>query len=138
MEQPPAYQPSTSEHASQPKVSAPFYAAPGDDHGEGPVTVSDTPVPFPAAEDSPVEVRAYIYDFLARNATAHGLAKSDISRLTESWRHGTGRELRDYDISTWKELMGTEMGTVMCNHVQKAKPTPPMPTFVKGKSRYMI
>ena len=129
MEHPPAYQ-------SHNKSSPPTCPLSEDIHDEEPHEVSGRPLPFPENEDSPVVVRAYIQDFLARNAAAHGLTRSDICRLTQGWRFGTGRELRDYDLATWKELMGTEMGTIMSYHVAKAKPHPPMPGIVKGEQAY--
>lgn len=129
MEHPPAYH-------SHTKSSPPTYPLPEDNHDEEPYEVSTQPLPFPQNEDSPIVVRAYIQDFLARNAAAHGLTRSDISRLTQGWRFGTGRELREYDLATWKELMGTEMGTIMSHHIAKARPQPPMDTAVRGESAY--
>jgi len=126
MENPPAY------HAHN-KSSPPTYPLSADIHDEEPYDISSQPLPFPENEDSPIVVRAYIQDFLARNAAAHGLTRSDIARLTQGWRFGTGRELREYDLATWKELMGTEMGTIMSYHVAKARPQPPMPAIVKGE-----
>lgn len=125
MESPPAY--SQPEPLSMEKHSPhqnPFDTSPhlntasSQSYPRGPV------LPIPPADASSTVVSAYIRSFLLSKADIYNLEPEDISQLSQVWKHGTGQELRDYDLATFRDLYGVQMGAVIHKQVLSDKQSP--------------
>lgn len=69
-------------------------------------------VPKPQKSTSQ-EVRDYFYGILTEN---YGFDVTEAEALVSKWRYGKMKEMREFDITTYKEIFGTEVGCLLYGH----------------------
>jgi hypothetical protein len=66
--------------------------------------------------DSPAStVRAYLTAILHQH---HGVTESEATRIAAAWKVGRGAELMSYDVQTFRDLFGSEVGMLLFTFVQ--------------------
>ena len=59
------------------------------------------------------EVRAHFARILIQN---HQIPSAEAHELVKPWKYGTGNEVRTFDASTYREIFGPEVGTLLYQH----------------------
>lgn len=74
---------------------------------------------IPADDAKPTAVREYLTNVLH---FSYNVPAKHAEELVSGWRYGRGHALNEYDVATFRQIFGAEVGALLYYHVNN-KPT---------------
>jgi hypothetical protein len=73
-------------------------------------------MPLPPLDASPATVRTWFTTLLT---DLHSVPENEAREIASKWQFGRGSELRYYDVGTFRDIFGAEVGTLLFGHARR-------------------